>query len=145
MLVVHSHAFFFFFYNLCNAKNLHSAIAHLSIKGWNGFTTDSNYFCGNIYCLKFSKMCKPVCQFILQILLAYSSAKWWRHTVVTGSRYCCYAPVLSWFCVVIGSIVVQDRYKHEPVDLTKMTYHFSANGCFCILIRKPKLVCDFTL
>ena len=39
----------------------------------------------------------------------YSPAKWLRHKVVTGSRYCCYAPVLHWFCVVIGSIVVQDR------------------------------------
>ena len=40
--------------------------------------------------------------------LVYSTAKWWRHTIVTGSCYCCYAPVLHWFCVVIGSIVVQD-------------------------------------
>ena len=29
--------------------------------------------------------------------------------VVTGSLYCCYAPELHWFCIVIGSIVVQDR------------------------------------
>ena len=38
-------------------------------------------------------------------------AKCWRHTVATGSRYCCYAPVLHWFCIVIGSIVVQDSLK----------------------------------
>ena len=29
--------------------------------------------------------------------------------VITGSRYCCYAAVLYWFCVVISLIVVQDR------------------------------------
>ena len=48
-----------------------------------------------------------------------SPAKWLglRHTVVTGSRYCCYAPVLHWFCVVIDSIVVQDR-QTEDYDAT---------------------------
>ena len=29
--------------------------------------------------------------------------------VVTGSRYCCFAPMLHWFCVVISLIVFQDR------------------------------------
>ena len=47
-------------------------------------------------------------------------AKWLRHTVVTGSHYCCYAPVLHWFCVVIGLIVVQD--KRDPVDLVTEDY-----------------------
>ena len=35
--------------------------------------------------------------------------KWWSHAVVTDLRYCCCAPVVHWFCVVIASIVVQDR------------------------------------
>ena len=41
-------------------------------------------------------------------LLNRTLDKQFRHTVVTGSRYCCYTPVLHWFGVVIGSIVVQD-------------------------------------
>ena len=32
-----------------------------------------------------------------------------RHKAATGSHYCCYAPVLHWFCVVISSILVQDK------------------------------------
>ena len=50
-----------------------------------------------------------------------SPAKWLCNTVVTGSRYFCYhAPVLHWFCVAIGSIVVQ--VKRDSVDLVTEDY-----------------------
>ena len=56
----------------------------------------------------------------------HSLAKWWCHTVVTGSRYCCCA-LVQWFCVLIVSIVVQEmQAKREPVDMVMeiMTCHF---------------------
>ena len=39
-------------------------------------------------------------------------AKWLCHTVVTGSHYCSYEPVLH--CVVIGSIMVRDSQSVIP-------------------------------
>ena len=45
------------------------------------------------------------------------------HTVVTGLRYCYYAPVLHWFCdrIDCGSWQV----KREPVNLVKEDYDIS--------------------
>ena len=47
-------------------------------------------------------------------------AYWLGHTVVTGSRYCCFAPVPQWFCVVIGSQVKRDLVGlvMEDYDIT---------------------------
>ena len=46
-----------------------------------------------------------------------------HNTVVTGSHYCCYAPVLHCFCVVIGSIMVHKRQvKRDLVDLVMEDY-----------------------
>ena len=58
-------------------------------------------------------------------MVSNSPAKWWRHAVVTGSR-CCYVPLVHWFCVVIGLIVVQDRLsvKRLTWQWRIVMYHF---------------------
>ena len=47
-------------------------------------------------------------------------------TSYSSNWFTLHAPVIHWFCVVIGSIVVQDRLKREPVDLVTEDYddHF---------------------
>ena len=54
-------------------------------------------------------LCRPIC--------GYSLAKWWRHTVATGSQYFCYAPVLHWFLCCDRFNCGSRQVKHELVDL----------------------------
>ena len=50
---------------------------------------------------------------------------------VPGSRYCCYAPVLQWFSVVICSIIVL-QVKRDPIDLvvTEDALHYAGEYSF---------------
>ena len=75
---------------------------------WSGKWTNEGNICrcdlkGNFYQVLVKQL---DCEYAFLTLICQRSE---RHTVVTGLRYCYYAPLLHWFCVVIGSIVVQDR------------------------------------
>ena len=80
--------------------------------------------------------------------LGYSLGKWWRHTVVTGSRYCCYAPVLHWFCAVIGTTVGSVRSWFKTGKLCNgvlwritlsanmtLTREIPYNYCICNILK----------